>query len=102
MASKAVKKVAEDFVKRLKEDNLPVKTAFLYGSYAKKAARKTSDIDICIISPNFRDDLSAITYLLKISREVDSRIEAVGFSPKYFVDENPLVWEIKQTGIKIA
>lgn len=102
MAPKTIRKVAEAFVKKLKENKLPVKTVFLYGSYAKGIAKKTSDIDICVISPEFKDDISAIQYLIPISRQVDSRIEAIGFAPKYFVDENPLVWEIKRTGIKIA
>ena len=32
---------------------------------------------------------------------IDSRIEPVPFRPEDFVDEDPLVWEVKKEGIAI-
>jgi predicted nucleotidyltransferase len=34
-----------------------IKSAYLYGSYAKGVASKWSDIDIAVILPDFSDDL---------------------------------------------
>jgi len=39
--------------------------------------------------------------LMKLSVAVDSRIEPVPFRPDTFVDEDPLAWEIKRSGILI-
>lgn len=98
---KNIRKIIEKYIALLKKDNLPVKQVFLYGSYAKSIAKKDSDIDICVISHKFTDDLSAMQYLLKKGRHIDLRIEPVGYSPKYFIDDDPLAYEIKRTGIKI-
>jgi hypothetical protein len=37
-----------------------------------------------------------------VSSDIDWRIEPVPFKPETFVDEDPLVWEIKKEGIPIA
>jgi predicted nucleotidyltransferase len=87
----------------LEKEKLPIDRVFLFGSYAKKKARRWSDIDVCIISPKFRDRCHAIDYLWKKRRDedVEHGIEPVGFHPKDFIDEDPLAWEIKTTGIEI-
>lgn len=96
-----IQKIIDRYIKILKKDNLPIQQVILYGSYAKNKQHKDSDIDICVISPKFKDDLSAMQYLLKKTDAVDLRLEPVGFAPKYFKDENPLAYEIKRTGIKV-
>jgi len=87
----------------LEKERLPIERVFLFGSHAKKKARRWSDIDVCIISPKFRDRCHAIDYLWKRRRDedVEHGIEPVGFHPKDFIDEDPLAWEIKTTGIEI-
>ena len=76
---------------------------FLFGSHAKGKARRWSDIDVCVISKKFHDRCHAIDYLWVRRRDedVEMGIEPVGFNPKDFVDEDPLAWEIKRTGIEI-
>jgi hypothetical protein len=39
---------------------------------------------------------------MKLAGEIDSRIEPVPFCPETFVEEDPLVWEIKKTGLKLS
>jgi predicted nucleotidyltransferase len=87
----------------LEKEKLPIERVLLFGSHAKKKARRWSDIDVCIISPQFRDRCHAIDYLWKKRRDedVEHGIEPVGFHPKDFIDEDPLAWEIKTTGIEI-
>lgn len=87
----------------LEKEKLPIERVFLFGSHAQKKARRWSDIDVCIISPKFRDRCHAIDYLWKKRRDedVEHGIEPVGFHPKDFIDEDPLAWEIKKTGIEI-
>lgn len=89
------------FIHLMKEEKIPFTKVYLYGSYAKGKAHKWSDIDVCVISPQFKDLSEATIRLSKLSWKASSDIEPVAFSPKNFVDENPLVWEIKQHGIEI-
>lgn len=95
-----VKKNTKSFVSYLKkEHNLPVRKVYVFGSYAKGRQRDWSDVDVCIVSPKFKK-VDAISYLFRKLRrqDIEHLIEPVGFHPDDFIDENPLVWEIKKTG----
>ena len=90
------------FLEKLKENGIPIEAAYLFGSYAKGRAKEWSDIDVAVISSDISDDrLEERIRLSKISSHIDSRIEPVPFRPDTFVDEDPLVWEIKKEGIRI-
>jgi predicted nucleotidyltransferase len=91
------------FIDQLKERGIPVEAAYLFGSYAKGREKEWSDIDVAIISSTISDDrLEERIRFTKISSTIDSRIEPVPFRPDTFVDEDPLVWEIKKEGILIS
>ncbi len=97
-----VQEIIHRFLRRLNQEGIHVEEAYLYGSYAKRTEDKWSDIDVAIISPDFsRDRFEEGVRLMQISSDVDPHIEPVPFTPDTFVDENPLVWEIKKTGILI-
>ena len=90
------------FLARLSEQGIRVESAYLFGSYAKGCEDRWSDIDVAIISSDFTDDrLEERIRLMKLSADTDSRIEPVPFRPDAFVDDDPLVWEIKKSGINL-
>jgi uncharacterized protein len=95
----AVKK----FLDKIRENGIPVSSAYLFGSYALGKGSEWSDIDVAVISPAISyDRLEERIRLMKLSATVDSRIEPVPFRPDTFVDEDPLAWEIKRKGIPIS
>jgi predicted nucleotidyltransferase len=95
--------IANQFIEALKRAGLKVLGAYLYGSYADGRDHPDSDIDIAVVSNDFSGDgLADWDLVCKIRRGIDVRIEAIPFRPERFCDENPLVWEIKKNGIKIA
>ncbi len=97
-----VKKEILDYVRILRDDNLPIDSVILFGSYAKGTQHRWSDIDVCIVSPDFTDAFDALQYLWrKRSERYGSRVEPVGFHPRDFKDETSLVHEIKKTGIRV-
>ncbi|MEZ0537221.1 nucleotidyltransferase domain-containing protein [Caldicellulosiruptoraceae bacterium PP1] len=76
--------------------------AYLFGSYVKGTFNEDSDIDIAIVSEQFTGDIIEDTFrLMRFRRDIDLRIEPHPFTPNDFVDDNPLVSEIKKYGIKI-
>lgn len=91
------------YVENLRREKLPIKKVFLFGSHVKGRARRWSDVDVCIISPKFGGRCDALDYLWqrRSDNDVEHGIEPVGFHPKDFIDEDPLAWEIKTTGIEI-
>jgi predicted nucleotidyltransferase len=94
--------IAQKYLACLFENGIVVNTAYLFGSHARGAEDKWSDIDIAVIASNISDDrLEERVRFAKLSSAIDSRIEPVPFRPDTFVDEDPLVWEIKKEGIII-
>jgi uncharacterized protein len=98
-----VKKAIQDYIQYLKKEGLPIEKVILYGSYAKGKTHRWSDVDICIISSGFKKGMNPLVYLWtkKRDKDIEAMIAPVGFHPRDFVDESPLVWEIKKTGIKV-
>jgi len=98
----SVIKIVQKFISRLEKDGIHIESAYLFGSYARGAELTWSDIDVAIIASNISDDrLDERIRFTKLSSAIDSRIEPVPFKPETFVDEDPLVWEIKKEGILI-
>lgn len=94
-----IKQLLGGYKKKLESINIPVTAIYLYGSYAKGKPRTRSDIDICVISPKFQDRIESTMTLMKIRNNEELIISPIAFTPESFVDENPLAWEVKQTGI---
>jgi len=96
-------KIVLRFVEMVRESGIQVKAAYLYGSHAAGNAHPDSDVDVAIISPQLSGSIPLDWKLLApLRRELDLRIEPIGFRPEQFRDENPLVWEIKQKGLQVV
>lgn len=95
-------KIIDIFLDKLNRSGITVEEAYLFGSHARGSADKWSDIDIAIISSSLSNDrFDERLRLMKLASEIDSRIEPVPFRADTFIDEDPLVWEIKKEGISI-
>lgn len=94
---------AKKFVDTLAKRGTQIDSAYIFGSYAKGIATTDSDIDICIISPNFSGDLVKERMNLEsISRQIDEKIEPHPMSSLDFAEKyNQLAHEIKTTGVQI-
>ena len=94
--------LAQKFLEKLREQGIKTESAYLFGSYAKGTEHKWSDIDVAVISSDFSDDrFREGVRLMTLSCEIDSRIEPVPFRPENFVDEDPLAYEIKRSGLPL-
>ena len=87
----------------IKRDNLPIEKVIIFGSYARGNPHKWSDVDVCVISPKFKDGLGALQFLWtrRNEQEVMAGLEPVGFSDKDFREGSSLIQEIKRTGVRI-
>jgi len=100
---KQIKQVAMNYLRFLKNEiNLNIIHAYLYGSVVKGTYNENSDIDLAIISDEFKGDrFEDIKKIYKYVRNFDVRIEPMPFSKKNFDKSNPFVNEIINTGIQI-
>lgn len=104
---KKIEKEAKRFIEILKKDNTPIDKVILFGSFAKGTPHKWSDIDLCVVSPKFKNPYYTNEYLWKRrpdgANTKDPWIEPVGFTKEDFkeYDWDPLIHEIKTYGIEI-
>ena len=100
-----VKKEIERYTKNLKKHNLYIKKVVLFGSFAGGEGKKWSDIDLCVVSPDFKDAWQASEFLWKYRDIKDVRyvIEPIGFPEKdYLCDEGDfLIQNIKRNGVEM-
>ena len=82
--------------------SIQVSTVILFGSYANGAPRKSSDIDVAIISPDFsgvplwrRQEM-----LAEVLPDADVRLSPIGYSPEEASSPGPhsFLREIIRTG----
>ena len=94
--------IIKDFI-NLVSAEFPLRTVYLFGSYAKGNAQEYSDIDVALVSDKFEgsrffDKKKLNKYLLKSSID----IEVHPFKTEDFTESNPLAKEILETGQKIV
>lgn len=95
----SVKDKVNYFIEKLKESGIKPEKVYIFGSYSKGIENKWSDIDVAIISSSLTDDrFNERLKLMKIASNIDNRIEPVPFNLNTFIEEDPLVWEILNTG----
>jgi len=102
-AGDPVEKLLKKLAAEIEAQGIRVDTIYVFGSQAGGAARPDSDIDVAVISPDFRRAGMPIwVQVMRACFRVDPRIEPVLYSPEEFRDEEPLAWEIKRTGRQIT
>jgi predicted nucleotidyltransferase len=80
-----------------------IEAIILFGSYAKGTENEDSDIDIAIISSDFKDVIEDGAKLIGLTWKIDTRIEPHPITTDdYKKVSNPFVREVMDTGIKVA
>jgi len=103
MSRAEAKKIVRKYAKKLEEEKYSFAAIYLFGSFSKGKPRKWSDIDVAVVSRELDKNWDKARFRLWELREgVDDRIEPHGFSPKDFDNDwDPMVYEIKKTGVRI-
>lgn len=83
MAREPVERVIREYVELLKQRDVRVVQAILFGSHAIGAADEDSDIDVAIISPDLgRDRFSEGVMLKLLTEHVDTSLSPRPYSPQ--------------------
>ncbi len=99
----SIQKIIEEYIINLSKQ-IPIKKAILFGSYARGAIHKHSDVDIAIFSDYFKDmsRVDGIQFLLMSAVDYDIDLEPQPFTMEEYEDPVGLVTEILRTGIELA
>lgn len=100
MVKKSVIETATKYISQIPND-LGLKKAYLFGSYAKGLEKEDSDIDIAIVVGNMTDFFATQMLLMRIRRNIDLRIEPHPIHENDFTNMNPFADEIKKSGIEL-
>jgi predicted nucleotidyltransferase len=90
------------YIQTLREHQIAVWRLYLFGSHARGTAHVESDIDLAVFLD--RDEIDGFdedVQLMRLTRDVDLRIEPHSFSRKDFENPDPFVREIITTGERI-
>ena len=78
------------------------KDIYLFGSYARGTFHDESDIDIAVILGDFDNSVDMQVRLMKLRRDIDSRIEPHPIREKDFNEFHPLAHDILTHGLRIT
>jgi predicted nucleotidyltransferase len=103
MSQAEAKKIVRKYAKKLEENKYSFSAIYLFGSFGKGKPHKWSDIDIAVVSKELDKNWDQARFKLwELREEIDDRIEPHGFSPEDFKNDwDPMVYEIKKTGVRI-
>lgn len=100
-----IKKIIRQYVKEVAK-HYRVTKVILFGSYARGHAKAHSDIDLVIVSPDFRKkpEMKILENLSRIAVKVSSLLEVLAMTPEDLKSPDPrsFSYEVKKTGIAIA
>jgi predicted nucleotidyltransferase len=101
MAETEVLNIAREYADEIKS-RFDVRKIFLFGSYAKGNYHDDSDIDIAVVFVDYDNRIERQVELMKLTRNIDSRIEPHPFRESEFTAANPMVGEIVKYGKEIT
>ena len=100
--SREIMESIEKYIEKIRQ-YYEIEAIILFGSYAKGTENEDSDIDIAVISSDFKNIIQDGADLIGFTWKIDTRIEPHPIRTEDY--ENiaiPLVQEIINTGIKVA
>jgi len=98
----SVKETVAKYIRALKQNNIIVDQAVLFGSYAKGNHSEWSDIDLAVVSKAFEGSwIKDRKKIRVITLSISSDIQVLPYRPEDFIPEDPFVKEIIATGIRL-
>jgi predicted nucleotidyltransferase len=91
------------YVARVKSAKIPVEKVIVFGSHAKGTTHKWSDIDVCIVSPQFgKNGFDELVKLSQLRDDSTIDIEAHPMNPRDLMNKyDTLASEIRKYGIDV-
>ncbi len=95
--------LVKKYIQELKENNIHIQEAYIFGSYARGNPNEESDIDIALVSNVFTGDrFEDRRKIVPLRRKIDNRIEPIPFRPEDFQKGGNFIDEIKKTGKAVS
>ena len=97
-----ITRLLKKYIEKLEENQIPIRQAVLFGSYAAGGSHEWSDIDIALVSDVFEGiRIKDRSKIRKITLDISTDLSPLPFRPEEFTPEDPFVREIIEHGIII-
>lgn len=100
-----IEKIVRAYAKEVGKD-YHLAEVIVFGSYASGTAREESDIDVAVVSPDFRGkrEMDILEFLSRKTINIDTSLEVLAFTPEELESPDPrsLPYLIKTKGMRIA
>lgn len=98
----AIMESIKKYIEKISE-HYKIEAIILFGSYAKGTENEDSDIDIAVISSDFKDIIDDGANLIGYTWKIDTRIEPHPITTEDYENiATPFVQEVINTGIRVA
>ncbi len=95
--------IIKRFIDELEKNNIPIKEAILFGSYAKGNYHDWSDIDLALVSDAFEGErFRDRNKIRRIKLEISCDLEPLPYRPQDFTSDDPFVQKIIETGMRVV
>ena len=90
MVERTILSVIQNYLDMIRQADIHVSRAILYGSHARGEAHPESDIDILVIAPEFDEsyDKKRVDLLWELRARSDSRIEPIPVGERQWQDDD--------------
>ena len=100
-----IEAVIKKFIREISKD-YHITQVILFGSYAYGHPKNESDIDLAVVSPDFRGkpEMEILQYLSRKAMKIDTSLEVLAFTPEDLVSPDPrsFSYHIKTQGVPLA
>jgi predicted nucleotidyltransferase len=94
-------RISRTYIKKVRQNGIPVLDSWLFGSYAKGAFHRDSDIDLAIILPDNQMSFDMDVRLMALRKNEETVIETHTYSSNDFSINTPIIEQIKRYGLHI-
>jgi predicted nucleotidyltransferase len=93
--------LSQQYLAKVRQSNIPVLSAWLFGSYAKGTFGEDSDIDLALVLPENAISFATEVRLMTLRKGEETIIEPHVYAPREFNERTPLVSQIKKYGVAV-
>jgi predicted nucleotidyltransferase len=94
--------IVTEYLSRLLKNDFDIKTAYIFGSFARGNVNQSSDIDLAIVLNKLSNPFEMEVKSMTLRSTYETIIEPHLFDQTDFSPSNPFAYEIMKTGIEIS
>ena len=93
--------LSRQYLKKVRQNNIDVLEAWIFGSYAKGTYNENSDVDIALVLPDNAVSFDTDVRLMVLRKGAETLIETHTYRKNDFLANTPVTAEIKKYGFRI-